>query len=74
MRTPPRDSRQKRRHLYTGQQRGQTEFCPDIFNPVCGCDGKTYANECAAASAGVSIDHLGNAVAVVAYFSDHVVA
>ena len=26
---------------------------------VCGCDGKTYCNECVAATAGVVIDHEG---------------
>ncbi len=35
------------------------EVCPLIFRPVCGCDGKTYGNACAAWYAGASIDYEG---------------
>lgn len=31
------------------------ELCPEIFQPVCGCDGKTYPNACHAASAKVGV-------------------
>ncbi|MEA3343808.1 MAG: Kazal-type serine protease inhibitor family protein [archaeon] len=34
-------------------------ICPTLYDPVCGCDSKTYSNDCARQVAGVSKRHDG---------------
>jgi hypothetical protein len=42
-----------------GVCRAQDALCALHFDPVCGCDGTTYGNECEAAAAGTNVAHGG---------------
>lgn len=39
--------------------RCETAFCPQVFQPVCGLDGKTYPNRCRADAEHVVVAHQG---------------
>jgi predicted secreted protein len=43
-----------------GKCQTQPQFCPEVFMPVCGCNGKDYSNGCFANAAGTSVAHAGN--------------
>lgn len=44
---------------YAGVCTLKPEVCTMDYRPVCGCDGETYGNACAAAAAGASVAYEG---------------
>lgn len=42
-----------------GVCRTKADACPDIYEPVCGCDNRTHSSECAAHQRGASVKRAG---------------
>lgn len=43
----------------TGVCRPRPQFCTQDYAPVCGCNGRTFSNECAANASGISAAYRG---------------
>ncbi len=52
-----------------GTCRARPGGCPDLFSPVCGCDGNVHSNECDAQAIGVDVDASGACPLMVGQFT-----
>ncbi len=43
----------------SGTCKNLPELCTEQYDPVCGCDGATYGNDCLRLMAGAQLDHAG---------------
>lgn len=45
---------------YDASKKSDTTLCPDVYDPVCGCDNRNYSNACQAQKAGIKKWTKGN--------------
>ncbi len=57
-------------HVGSGFCSPRPTTCPDVVNPVCGCDGNSYENECWANLDGVSVAYQGQCPNICSTNSD----